>query len=40
MANGTTNVVACEVSADEVEDKLGVVFGEPSVVVDWFGLEV
>ena len=40
VANGTTNVVACEVSADEVEDKLGVVLGEPSVVVDWFGLEV
>lgn len=42
VANGTVKVVSCEADADGVEDRIGVVFGEPSVVVvvGWFGLEV
>jgi len=42
VANGTAKVVSCEANVDGVEDRIGVVFGEPSVVVvvGWFGLEV
>ena len=41
VVNGTAKVVGCEANAEGVEARIGVpVFGEPSVVVDWFGLEV
>lgn len=40
VVNGTAKVVGCEANADGVEDRIGVVFVEPSVAVDWFGSEV